>query len=102
VSATARHPRLERRLARFLRHGTWLACLVLAVGFALALLRPGGGSGAAVMLAGIGLFILLPVLRVALMLVTFARERDYVFALVALTVLAIILAGAVLGMYLAG
>jgi uncharacterized membrane protein len=101
VSATARHPRLERRLARLLRHGTWLACLVLAIGFALALLRP-GSSGTAVMLGGIGLLILLPVLRVALMLVTFARERDYVFALVALTVLAIILAGAVLGMYLAG
>src|SRR3546814_1838764 len=59
VSATARHPRLERRLARLLRHGTWLACLVLAIGFALALLRP-GGSGTAVMLGGIGLLILLP------------------------------------------
>jgi uncharacterized membrane protein len=102
VTALARHPRLERRLARFLRLGTWLACLVLAVGFALSLLDPDNSAGLAVMMGGIGLFILLPVLRVALMLATFARERDHVFALVALTVLAIILAGAVLGMYLAG
>jgi uncharacterized membrane protein len=42
---------------------------------------------------GIALFLLLPVLRVALMLIVFLRERDYWFSAIAALVLTILLVG---------
>lgn len=45
------------------------------------------------MKAGVALFIALPVARVALMLLTFLREKDFVHAMIAGLVLAIIAAG---------
>jgi len=47
---------------------------------------------------GILLFILLPVSRVALMLIVFLRERDYRFGAFAAVVLGIIFLGFILGM----
>jgi len=47
--------------------------------------------------AGIALLIALPILRVILMLIVFVRERELRFSVIALLVLAIILAGSVLG-----
>lgn len=61
------------------------------------------GSGASTMIgrrivtAGIALLIALPVLRVLLMVVVFARQRDFLFSAIAMLVLAIILLGSVLG-----
>src|SRR6516162_4349447 len=105
----ARSPRLESLLAGLLYYGTWLACAVIALGLVLAFAReglgPGNGapsSGMRVVTAGIALFILLPVLRVCVMLVVFARERDYRFVAIAAAVLAIILVGFTVGMYTAG
>jgi uncharacterized membrane protein len=102
----ARHPRLERLLAAVLQYGTWLASGVIALGLALALI---GGpadphalpmlTGAHVVTAGIALLILLPVLRVALMLIVFVLERDYRFGAIAALVLMIIALGIVLGMH---
>jgi uncharacterized membrane protein len=48
--------------------------------------------------AGIGLLILLPVMRVLLMLLFFLYRRDYRLALAAVLVLTIILTGVVLGL----
>jgi uncharacterized membrane protein len=45
------------------------------------------------------LFILLPTCRVLLMLLVFIRERDFRFASIAATVLAMILLGIVLGLH---
>lgn len=95
----ARHPELERLLARVLHCGTWLATCVIALGLALPLI---GRPGAGIVTAGIALFILLPVLRVLLMLIVFVRERDYRFGAIAALVLAIIALGAALGVHLAG
>ena len=47
--------------------------------------------------AGIGLFILLPILRVILMLIFFAKERDYKFTAAAAVVLLTIFAGFAIG-----
>jgi uncharacterized membrane protein len=47
---------------------------------------------------GIGLFILLPVLRVFLMLLVFLRDRDYRFSAIAALVLAILALGLLIGM----
>jgi uncharacterized membrane protein len=81
---------LGRRVALLLGAGTWLASGVIALGLALP-------AGAAIVKVGVALFIALPILRVALMLVEFSRQQDYAIAVVAAAVLAIILLGVVLG-----
>jgi uncharacterized membrane protein len=81
---------LDRRVARLLGAGTWLASGVIAVGLALP-------SGAPIVNMGVALFIALPILRVVVMLIEFVRRRDYRIASIAAAVLAVILLGIVLG-----
>jgi uncharacterized membrane protein len=96
-------PPLERILAEVLHYGTWLASAVIAVGLALALGESIlSVSGLPIVTAGIAMFILLPVVRVILMLIVFVRERDYRFAAIAATVLAVIVLGLVVGTILPG
>lgn len=90
-------PRLERLLARLLHGGTWLACIVIAAGWLGLLVLPAASGPLRVVTAGIGLFILLPVLRVTLMLGAFVRMRDYRLGIIAALVLATIIVGFVLG-----
>jgi uncharacterized membrane protein len=85
----------ERLIAGLLWYGTWLACAVTGVGI---LARLSGHGGVAATKAGIALFILLPIARVALMLAIFIRERDLAYTAISGTVLAIILAGVFVGM----
>jgi uncharacterized membrane protein len=79
--------------------GTWLASLVIATGLVLSLFheRTPSLTSAQVVTAGIGLFILLPILRVIVMLTIFVKERDYQFAVVAAVVLLTIFAGLLVG-----
>jgi uncharacterized membrane protein len=84
-----RHPQLERVLAAVLQYGTWLATAVIAAGLAMTRTR--------IATAGIALLILLPVLRVALMLIVFVRQRDYRLGAVAALVLLLIGLGFTLG-----
>jgi Protein of unknown function (DUF1634) len=95
---------LEELLAALLRYGSWAASAAIGLGFALALI---GSYAPAPSLAivphrvatvGIVVFILLPMLRVLLMFLVFTRERDFRFACIAGSVLAIILFGIVLGL----
>ncbi len=88
---------MERLLAILLRYGAWLASLAIGIGLVLALtgFLP---AGMRIVTIGIGLFILLPSLRVLLMLAVFVRERDYRFGLIAALVLAIIVLGLAVGM----
>ena len=81
--------RLESLLAGLLHYGTWIASAVIGAGLLLLDMR--------IVTAGIGMFILLPFLRVVLMLIVFLRERDYRFVAIAATVLLIILAGLAIG-----
>jgi len=95
--------RLEELLAALLRYGSWSASAVIGLGFALALIGPHlPGRNPAIVphriaTMGIALFILLPMLRVLLMLLVFISERDFRFACIAASVLAIILLGVVVG-----
>ncbi|WP_250517424.1 DUF1634 domain-containing protein [Caballeronia sp. INDeC2] len=75
-------------LARFLQGGTWAACVLIGAGLIF---------DANTLTAGVALFILLPVLRVALMLAMFAWQRNYLYVTIAATVLAVIAAGCVIG-----
>lgn len=95
--------RLDGLLAGLLRYGSWLASAAIGLGFALALIaahspaRNPAITPHRVATTGIALFILLPMLRVLLMFLVFLRERDFRFACIAGSVLAIILLGIVLG-----
>jgi uncharacterized membrane protein len=85
----------ERLIAGLLWYGTWIAAAIVGAGLAMGL---SGHGGLVVTKAGIALFILLPVTRVALMLALFVRERDFAYAAISALVLAIIVAGAVAGL----
>ena len=96
--------RHEQIIAALLWYGTWLASAVIAAGMALGALPQledslgFGLSGHDIVKAGVALFILLPVARVALMLAIFLRERDYVYTMISALVLAIIGTGILIGL----
>ena len=91
--------RMESLLARVLNVGTWLASAMIAAGLVLSLFNPRlpFRIGAQIIIPGIGLFVLLPILRVILMLTIFVKQRDYRFAVAAAVVLLTIFAGLVAG-----
>lgn len=99
---TGNYERSEQIIAALLWYGTWLASAVIAAGIVLGLLshieQSLGLRGYDVVKAGVALFILLPIARVALMLAIFLRERDYVYTVISAFVLAIIAAGIVVGL----
>jgi uncharacterized membrane protein len=97
-SRTIKTGRLESLLAGVLNVGTWLASVVIVAGLALSLFkRTQFPTSAQVITAGIGLFILLPILRVIVMLTIFVKERDYKFAAASAVVLLILFAGFAIG-----
>jgi len=94
----------DQTIAALLWSGTWFASALIAAGILVTAFQPflppvemplSGRpfSGRDLTAAGIATFILLPVARVALMLILFLRERDYLYTLIAAIVLAIISAG---------
>lgn len=87
VAAASSDP-LENLLSRLLQYGTLAASGVIAVGLLLGSVRLSWGMGIAT--AGIALFILLPALRVATMLIFFLRAGDYRYGAIAALVLLII------------
>lgn len=98
---------LERRvriIAGLLWYGTWIASAVIAAGMIVSILQQLGGSAAsgpsgyAIVKAGVAIFILLPIARVALMLAIFMRERDYAYMAISALVLAIIGIGILAGL----
>jgi uncharacterized membrane protein len=101
---TDNYERHEQVIAALLWYGTWLASAVIAAGMALSALQQFEGlpsfglSGYDLVKAGVALFILLPVARVALMLAIFLRERDYAYMVISALVLAIIGAGILVGL----
>jgi uncharacterized membrane protein len=79
---------LENLLGRLLHYGTLAASGIIAVGLALSIAW--GPVGMGIASVGIALFILLPALRVATMLVFFLRAGDYRYGAAAAFVLLII------------
>jgi uncharacterized membrane protein len=86
---------LDGALAKLLHYGTLFASGIIAVGLALAL--GSAALGMRVAAAGIILFILLPVVRVAVMLIYFLRAGDYKFSAIAALVGSIIFLSFMLG-----
>jgi uncharacterized membrane protein len=94
-NAAAAAAGLERTLESLLRHGTRLASAIIAAG--LVLVFASETVGLSVATAGIALFILLPVARVAAMLIFFVRAGDYRLATIAALVISIVVLGYLLG-----
>ncbi|MBB1627759.1 DUF1634 domain-containing protein [Achromobacter sp. UMC71] len=92
----------DRLIAGLLGYGTWVASTIIAAGMALMALDqlghglafPQGGFG--LLKAGVALFILLPVARVALLACMFLRDRDFLFAGLSAFVLAVMGVGVLL------
>jgi len=96
---TAPAPRLhEQRIATLLHYGTWFASTLIGAGLLAQWLWAAPPWSLAAVQAGIAVFIALPVLRVALMLALFLRERDRLYSALACAVLAIIGAGLAVGL----
>ncbi|MDH7788643.1 putative membrane protein [Ochrobactrum sp. 19YEA23] len=94
---------LEQKIARLLHYGTAVASFVIAIGLVTQWLSSLGMatavlSGGNLIKAGVIVFILLPVFRVALMLIEFARARDVVYATISGVVLVIIGVGFAVGL----
>jgi uncharacterized membrane protein len=85
----------QRLIAGLLEYGTWIAAAVIGASLLIGL---SGHDGLIVEKAGVGLFILLPVARVALMFVLFVHARDRTYAAISALVLAIIAAGVAAGL----
>jgi hypothetical protein len=104
ANATSGHERRDQIIAALLWYGTWCACALIAIGMLLGMREHSvdsmgfGLSGRSLVTAGVALFILLPVGRVALMLAVFLYERDYLYAIISAIVLLIIAAGVVMGL----
>jgi uncharacterized membrane protein len=99
---------METILARVLYYGTWLASVLIAFGFTLMWIDAqwdthawAGLPDQEYVTLGIGLFILLPVLRVTVMLVMFLKQRDYHFVAISAMVLLIIILSYLLGKHTA-
>lgn len=94
----------DQIIAGLLWYGTWIASAIIAVGMLLGAQAPLedslvlGLSGYDVVKVGVALFILLPIARVALMLIIFLRERDYVYTAISALVLTIIATGVMIGL----
>ena len=85
----------ERPIATLLWYGSWIATATLCAGCIIPLF---GFDGLRLATAGIALFILLPVARVALLIILFTRARDPLYTMISIAVLAIIAAGFAVGL----
>ncbi|HLU01525.1 MAG TPA: DUF1634 domain-containing protein [Advenella sp.] len=91
-------------IAGLLWYGTLIASAVIMIGIMLGALTQIDGApnlvqtGQALITLGVVIFVLLPIIRVALMLVMFAHARNYVYTAIAALVLAIIGVGVLLGL----
>ncbi|MEJ5021439.1 DUF1634 domain-containing protein [Ochrobactrum vermis] len=101
MKANGNAERRDEIIASLLWYGTWFATAIIAVGVIMTVIEPSQSStplfisGYGIVKAGIAVFILLPIFRVMLTMYLFVRERDYVYAVIAATVLLIIATGIV-------
>jgi uncharacterized membrane protein len=81
--------------------GTWIASYIIGLGILIywSGVFSLGEAGTRLITSGVALFITLPVLRVALMAIVFVQDREYVYGLIATTVLLIIAIGAAVGIW---
>jgi uncharacterized membrane protein len=89
--------RLERLVGRVLRVGGITSTIVLAVGLVLSLAWPSAPAAGAVLRIGLIILIATPVARVVASVAQYTAERDWLFAALTLTVLAVLLGSLLIG-----
>lgn len=96
--------RQEKLIAALLGYGTLLACTIIAAGMILGGLQTLGlaanlaHTGYRLVTIGVVIFVLLPITRVALMLLMFLQSRNYVYTAISALVLCIIGIGLFIGL----
>ena len=83
--------RLERWLGRILTAGVVTSTVLLTAGLLLQLLGVEPGATAALTRAGLIVLMATPVARVVVSVIEYSFERDWLFAVLTTTVLAILL-----------
>ena len=91
----------ESALGRLLGAGILASSLCLAAGLVLTLAGPSGGLPSFLLTAGLVLLMATPAARVVVSAITYARRRDWTFAVLTLIVL-LELAASVLAAFHAG
>ena len=84
--------RLERRLGTVLTVGTRISTAVLAMGLAATFLLPGSIVTHGLLTVGLLVLLLTPVARVAVSVVGYLGERDWLFVFYTSIVLALLIA----------
>lgn len=90
---------LALHIATVMRIGTAIASVLLIAGAALTYLQP-GLTATTLLTSGCALLILLPLVRLTMMTSHFVRLADKGFVAITLGVLALVIAGGVVGMIL--
>ena len=90
--------RLERAVALTLRASAYIALTLAVTGLLLHVLKH--DYAGSVLRAAVIFLLATPVVRVAVLVIVFLRERDMKYALIALAVLGIVIGSSVLGMRL--
>lgn len=99
ASTVTEDRRLALRIAELMRIGTVIASALLVAGAAVAYLQP-GLTATILLTGGCGILVLLPVIRLAMMTSHFARLTDKGFVIITLGVLALVIAGGAVGIFL--
>lgn len=93
----ASEPGIEDRISRLLWYGVGAAGGLSLLGMVLYLLDPQGSQGYSLgslaIMAGVALLLLTPAARVGMLLLHYARLRDYDFVLITVFVLAMMVLG---------
>ncbi len=89
--------RLERVVGHVLKIGSIASTSILAVGLLLALVMPSFAPAQTITRLGLFVLLLTPVARVVASVFEYVRDRDWLFASLTFTVLAIVLGSLLYG-----
>jgi uncharacterized membrane protein len=90
--------RLEQRIGEVLRFGTMTSSTLFAIGLVMALVGYQAGLGQVLLQAALIILLATPAARVVVSIIEYARERDWLFVVLTLVVLAA-LGGSVVAAY---
>lgn len=93
----SRHEAIELVLAKLLRVGSSVSATLIAAGIALTLTGIASSAATYLTTAGLVALVATPIIRVAVALLVFLRERDLMFAGFCLVVLTSLLVGVIIG-----
>lgn len=88
---------IEIILAKLLRIGSVIAAALMGAGLLLSVLGVAGALGTELVTIGLIVLVSTPVMRVAVAMAVFVRDKDYLFALFCLVVIGALGLGVLIG-----